>query len=117
MTFGVKEQVFGFDVSMGDALAVQVRNPCQDLFETTLHFARRHAPLLDRRIQIATRTELHDLAPLFVLVLDQVNSFNDVDVVQRRGNAEFGGQFLDVFLFGLIFTSLPKFLDSVQFLL
>lgn len=96
---------------------MQVRDPCQDLFETTLHFARRHAPLLDRSIQIATRTELHDLAPLFVFVLDQIDSFNDVDVVQRRGNAEFGGKFLDVFFFGLIFASLPKFLDGIQFLL
>jgi hypothetical protein len=61
---------------------VEVRKTLQNLTETTLDFARGHAPFLNCCIEIATRTKLHDLAPVLVFVLDKVNGLDNVDVMQ-----------------------------------
>jgi hypothetical protein len=57
-----------------------------------------HAPFLNRSIQVPTRTKLHDFAPRMVLILEEVDSLNDVRMVESRRDAEFRGQFLDVLL-------------------
>ena len=69
MALHVEEQVLRFNVTMGNTLAMKIRNACQDLLEAALDFAGRHAAALDRRIEISARAELHDLAPVLVLVL------------------------------------------------
>ena len=59
---------------------------------------RGHVPFLDRSIQVPTRAKLHDFAPRMILILNQVDSLNDVRMVESRRDAEFCGQFLDVLL-------------------
>jgi hypothetical protein len=50
MTLRVKEQILRFDVSVGDALAVEVLDTLQDLLETTFDFAWAHSPGKSDRI-------------------------------------------------------------------
>ena len=83
---------------MGNTLAMKIRNASQDLLEAALDFAGRHAAAFDRRIEISARTELHDLAPVLVLVLDEVDGLDDVHVVQRRGYTELRRELLDILL-------------------
>lgn len=82
MTLGVEEQILWLDVTVGDTLTVQIVNAEEDLLETTLDFARRHVALLDGSVEIPAGTELHDFAPVLLLVLDEVDGFDDVDVVE-----------------------------------
>ena len=67
---------------MGNTLRVEVRNTMQYLAEATLDFARRHLPFLDRGIEITTWTELHDLAPVLIVVLYKIDGLDNVDMVQ-----------------------------------
>jgi len=67
---------------VSNTLGVEVRKTLQNLTEATLDFARGHAPFLNRRIEIATRTKLHDLAPVLIFVLDKVDGLDNVDVMQ-----------------------------------
>ena len=43
MAFGIEEQVFWLDVTVCNALAVEVEYPLQHLLETTLDFAWAHS--------------------------------------------------------------------------
>jgi len=54
---------------------------------------------------------------MLTLVLDEINGLDDVNMVQCRRNAKFGGEFLDVFLFRFILASFSKLFDGVQLLL
>lgn len=81
MAFGIEEQILRLDVPMCDALTMQIRYAGQDLLEAALDFGWGHAPAFDSSIKIATGTELHDLAPVKVFVLDEVNRLDDVDVM------------------------------------
>lgn len=78
----IEEKIFWFDVTMSNALAMQIRETRKDLLKATLHFTRRHSSFLDSPIEVATGTELHHLAPMFVLILNQINGFDDINVVQ-----------------------------------
>ena len=83
---------------MGNTLTVEVLDTAQDLLKAALDFTWAHAALLDSRIQVATGTKLHDLAPLMVFILDKVDGLDDVDVMQSGGNTEFGSMLFHVFL-------------------
>lgn len=54
----IKEQILRLDVAVRDALRVEVPNPAQNLLEAALDLARRHAALLDRRVEVAAGAEL-----------------------------------------------------------
>jgi hypothetical protein len=95
---------------MGDALGVKICDPSKKLFETAFDLAGAHLTPFDRAIEIPTRTILHDLAPMMLLVLDQVDCLNNVGVVQCRGDTELGSEFLHVFLFCLVLPPLAEFL-------
>lgn len=77
----VEEQVLRLDIPMSYPLAMQVLDTSENLLEAALNLARRHAALLDCGIQVTTRTKFHHLTPVFVLVLNQVDSFNDIHMV------------------------------------
>jgi hypothetical protein len=110
MTVLIEKEILGFNVSVGDTLGMQILDTLQDLFETTLDFTRAHAAALDRSVEIAARTVLHDFTPVLVLILDEIDGLDDVDVVERRGNTEFRSEFLDVFLLGLVFATFAELL-------
>jgi hypothetical protein len=82
MPLGIKENVLRLDITMCDTLRVQIRNAGENLFETTLNLAWRHMSLLDGGVEISARTEFHDFAPVLVLILNEVDSLNNVNVVQ-----------------------------------
>ena len=111
MTLHVEEQVLRFYVTMGHALAMEVGDPRQDLLETALDLARGHPAALDGRIQVTTGAELHDLAPMLVLILDEVDGLDDIHVVQRRRYAELGREFLDILLLCLVLSPLAELLQ------
>jgi hypothetical protein len=88
MAFGIEEEVLRLEIAMRDALAVQVRDAAEDLLEAAFDFTGRHPALLDRGIEVSTRAELHHLTPMLVFILHEINRLDNVDVVQRRRNAE-----------------------------
>ena len=65
---------------------------------------------LDRSIEVPARAKLHDLAPSLVLVLDEIHSLNDVEMVQCRGDAVLCSELLDVFFLRFVLAPLPEFL-------
>jgi hypothetical protein len=69
-----------------------------------------YSPFLDRSIQVPTRAKFHDLTPMLCLVLHEINSLDDVWMVQRRGDTEFCSEFLDVFFLRLVLATFPEFL-------
>jgi hypothetical protein len=81
MALGVEEEILGFKVTMSDALGMQVRNAIEHLLEAALDFAGRHPAFLDCRIQVTSRTKLHHLAPMLVLILYEIHGLYDVDMV------------------------------------
>ena len=95
----VEKEILWFDVSMGDALTVEIGNARKHLLEGAFDFTGRHTTLLDRSIEISTRTKLHNLTPMLVLVLNEIHCLNNVDMVERGGNTKLCGEFLDVLLF------------------
>lgn len=98
MPLSVEKEIFWLDIPMGDTLGMQVPDTVEYLLEATLDFAGTHATFLDSSVEVTARTKLHDLAPFLVLILHQVDGLDDVDVMQCRGDAEFRGELLDVFL-------------------
>lgn len=112
MTLRIKEEVLRLDVTMCDTLVVEVLNPSENLPETTFHLRWGHATSLDRSIEITARAELHDFAPMQSLVLNEVHGLDDVDVMERRRDAELRRELLDVFFLSLIFPPFPELLQS-----
>jgi len=81
LTLAIEEYILGLDIAVGNTLGVEVRNSQQYLPEATFDFTRSHASLLDRRIEIATRAEFHNFAPVLIFVLNKIDGLDDVDVV------------------------------------
>ena len=79
----IKEDVLRLEVTVGDALRMEVADAGKDLLEATLDLARGHVALLDRSVEVAATAELHDLTPFLALVLNEVDGLDDIDVVQR----------------------------------
>lgn len=71
-----------------------------------------YSPFLDGGVQITAWAELHDLTPMLVLVLDKVDGLDNVRVMQRRRDAEFGGELLNILFFRLIFAAFAEFLKQ-----
>lgn len=111
MTFRIKEKVLRLEITVGDALTMQVRHPTKNLLEATLDFARGHSTLFYRGVEISPRTKLHHLAPFLTLVLDKIDSLNDIDMVKGRRDAKLGGEFLDVLFLRLVLATFAEFLD------
>jgi hypothetical protein len=116
VTLVIEEYILRFEVAVGNTLRMEVGNSLQNLLEATLDFARRHTPFLDRGVEVTTGTEFHDLAPVLVLILNEIYRLNDVDVMEGGRYTKFGGKFLHVFLFRLVLSSLSELLDSVKLL-
>ena len=108
----VEEQVLRLNVTMGDTLTVEVGNASQDLLEAALDLAWRHATTFNGRIQITAGAELHHLAPMLSLILDQIDSLHDVDMMQCGRYAELGGELLDILFLCFILSPLPKLLEK-----
>ena len=112
MALHVEEQVLRLNVTVGYTLTMKVGDAGQDLLEAAFDLARRHATTFDSRVQVAAWAELHDLAPVLVLVLDEVDGLDDVHVMQRRRYAELGRELLDVLLLRLVLSPLPELLKE-----
>ena len=110
MTFVIEEYILRFEVTVSNTLSMEVGNTLQDLPEATFDFARSHTPLLDRGVEVTTGAELHDLAPVLILVLDEIYGLDDVDVMEGGRYTKFGRKFLHVFLFRLVLPSLSELL-------
>jgi hypothetical protein len=110
MALSIEEQVLRLDVAMGDALRMEVGDALEDLLERAFDLTGRHAALLDGGIEVASGTELHDLAPALLLVLHQVDGLDDVDMVKSRRDAELCSQLLDVLFLSLVLAALAELL-------
>lgn len=89
---------------------VQILHAVQDLFERAFDLTDAHVALLDGSIEVSARTIFHDFAPMMLFVLNEIYRLDDVGMVERRGDAKLGGEFLDVFLFRLVLSTLSEFL-------
>ena len=114
MALSIEEQVLRLDVAVRHTLAVQVVHASENLSEAALDLGWGHAAAFDSSVEIAARAELHDFAPMQVFVLYEVNCLHDVDMMQRRGNAELRREFLNVFLLCFILPPLPEFLHELE---
>jgi hypothetical protein len=110
----VEEQVLGFDVSVGDTLGVEVFDALEDLLKATLDLAGAHAATFDRGVEVPARTVLHDLAPVLVLVFDQIHGLDNVDVVEGGGDAKLGSEFLDILFLCLVLAALAELLGECE---
>jgi hypothetical protein len=81
VTLVIEEYILRFEVSVSNSLSMEVGNSIQDLLEATFDFAWRHTPFLDRGVEVTTGAEFHDLAPVLILILDEIYGLNDVDVM------------------------------------
>jgi hypothetical protein len=99
---------------MSYALAMEVRHASQDLLEAALDFTWGHAASLDGRVKVSAGTEFHHFAPMLGLILNKINSLDNVDVVQCRRDTKFCGKFLDVFFFRFVLPSFPELLQIRQ---
>ena len=113
VTFVVEEYILRFEVTVSNTLSMEVGNTLQYLLEATFDLARSHTPLLDRGVEVTTGAELHDLAPVLILVLDEIYGLDDVDVMEGGRYTKFGRKFLHVFLFRLVLPSLSELLPIV----
>lgn len=107
----VEQKVLGLDVSMSDSGRMKVGDSVEDLFEVALDLLGRHRSLLDGGVEISSWTVLHDLAPVLSFVLDEIDGFDDVGMMKGRGDAELGGELLDVVLLGLVLASFSELLQ------
>lgn len=51
-----------------------------------------------------------------MLILNEVDGFDDIGVVERGADAELGSKLFDVLLLRLVLAALAEFLDGVEFL-
>ena len=47
---------------------------------------------------------------MHIFVLDKIDCLDDINVVQRRRNAELRGELLDIFLLCFVLAPFPEFL-------
>ena len=111
MAFRIEEKILRLEITVGDALTMQVRHSTKNLLEAAFNFARGHSTLFYRSVEIPTRTELHHLAPFLTLVLDKIDSLDDIDMMKGRRDAKLGGEFLDVLFLRLVLATFAEFLD------
>lgn len=88
MPSGVEEYVLRLDVTVGNALRVEVGDAGEHLYKAALDLCWGHGALLDGSIEIAAGTILHDLAPIVIFVLNEVDGLDDIGMVQGGGDAE-----------------------------
>ena len=81
-----------------------------NLFEGTLHFAGTHASAFDSGIKISTRAVFHNLTPMLIFVLYEIDRFNNILVMKCRTDTKLGGEFLDVFPLSFVLSSLAELL-------
>ena len=108
----VQKQVLRLDITMSYTHRVKVCNTVEDLLEAADDFSLSHASALDGCIEVSTGAVLHDFAPVVSVILDEVDSLDDVHVVKSRRNTELGRELLDVFLFGLVLATFTEFLGE-----
>jgi hypothetical protein len=88
VTSAVKQKVLGLDIPMSDTHRVKVLDSLEDLLETALDLADAHVALLDGGVQVSTGAILHDFTPVMLLVLNEIDSLDDVGMVQSRRDAK-----------------------------
>ena len=99
---------------MCDAVCVEVVEAGEQLLERALELGAAHAPLADRRVQVAAGTKLHDRAPRMALVLQEIDRLDDIRVVQRGRDAKLRGKLLHIVLFALVLPALPELLEKAS---
>lgn len=112
MTSPIEQQILRLNVPMGDSHRMQIGNSFENLLEVAIDRRARHIALLDRRVQIAARAVLHHLTPMMTFVLDEIDGFDHVGVVQGGRDAELRGELLNVVFLRLVLASLSEFLTK-----
>jgi hypothetical protein len=80
LTPGIEEQILGLQIPMSNALAVEVSDAHQNLLEATLDFRRGHAAFTNSIVEVATGAEFHHDTPLSLVILHEIDSFDDIRV-------------------------------------
>lgn len=78
MALRVNQEVLGLDIAVRDAHAMEVRDASEDLLEVRVDLGGAEVAFFDGGVEVPTRTVLHDLAPVLLLVLDEVDRLDDV---------------------------------------
>jgi hypothetical protein len=112
MTSTIKQQILRLDISMRYTHRMQVLDAVQDLLESAFNFSDTHVALFDRSVEISSGTVFHHFTPMMLFVLDEIHCFDDICVVESGRDAEFGSEFLDVFLFRFVLSALSEFLQK-----
>ena len=88
----IDEQVLGFQIAMRDPDGMKVLDADDELLEVTVDFRLLHHAGLDGLVQVTVRTVFHDLTPVLVLILYQIDRLDDILVMQSRRNAKLARQ-------------------------
>ena len=97
---------------MGDSLSVEVTQTSEELLEAALYLGSVHTTFANGSVQISTCTKLHDFAPGMIFVLHKVDRLHNIGVMKGRRDAKLRCKLLDVLLFTLILSTLPKLLED-----
>ena len=113
-TVGGKQQVLGFQISMGHSHLVKVFHSPHQLLEVAVGLDDLElSGGQDERVEITSGTKLHHLAVVPFRILQQIEGVDNIRMPEGRRDAEFRGQALLVFLRRLL-RSPAELLDRVQ---
>src|SRR5271154_4276483 len=107
---GGQKKVFRFEIAVSNAHLVHVLDASHELLEIAVRFGNSQCSSSQYEcVQVAASTIFHDFTIVAFVVLDKVESVDDIGVAQRRRDAELRRQALLVFFRGFLWSS-SKFL-------
>ena len=109
---GIKEQIFGLDIPVGDSLSVDVAQAGEELLEAAFDLGSAHIAPMNGSVQIPACAKLHDFAPDTVLILQKIDRLDDIGMMEGRRNAKLRRKLLDVLLLGLVLSAFPELLEN-----
>lgn len=111
VAFVVHEQVLELNISMRDAVRMQVGHASQELFEETQVVVESQVVLLHQCVNLPLRAKLHDMIPSPAMRA-QSDALDNVGVMQTFGNHVLRMHLLVVLLFSLMLAPFPKLFDG-----
>ena len=108
-----QEEILELDVTMGNAMIVQVSHATEELFPQAQVIVKCEVAFLHQREQLALLAVLHDDVPT-AGVGTEANALHNVGMPQALGNGVFRLDLLVVLVGILILASFPKLLDGVD---
>jgi hypothetical protein len=83
---------------------MEVPDAGKNLFEGAFYLCGGHSTFADGCIEVTSRAEFHHFTPSAILVLHEIDGFDNVGMPKGRRNTEFGRELLDIITFRFLST-------------